>query len=217
MVTTIAGRTLEILKGVTQPIDIPTILISMPTQTKYRTVARALRRMRSRGVVSSKRNGGRYVFWSVTSSQPARMQVSKPSSKGSSGRMTMCRPDNMPTLCAAIDGEVDEFVDNKKAFSAHDITKSVRGKVLNGEVVIDTAETGVVHVSGRDVAKVDHELVKEVVHDLFQRGGMDGYDRVHNRTHWTYQEAQDIPKDDDIDAGDNGVSDGNNYDGSSTL
>ena len=128
----------------------------------------------------------------------------------------MCRPDNMPTLCKAIDDQVAVLINDEKEFSAFDVTKTLRDKVTT--LGIDTAETGTVHVSGMDVAKIDHELVKEVVHDLFQRGEMKDYDRSHNGSHWVYAKANDPVDDSDDDGGIPLVTDSDDsYDGSPTL
>ena len=138
----------------------------------------------------------------------------------------MCRPDNMPTLCSAIDKTVAVLVGTKTEFSAFDITKNLRSQVADGVDGIDTAETGTVYVGGKDVAKIDHEIVKEAVHDLFHRGEMSGYTRsmTPDGAHWVYAEAVDPPDiDDDDDSDDSDDADpvtgasGTSYDGSSTL
>lgn len=223
---TTASRALEVLQTKTFPVDVPTVMISMPNNTCQGTVSRALRRMRAKGIVSSKRNGGRWVFWSFNSSQPAKVQVSTPRAKGLAGRrLLVCRPDNMPTLCDAIDSTVKMLVGTKTEFSAFDVTKNLRDQVRDDAVSIDQNETGTVHVGDKDVVKIDHETIKEVVHDLFQRGEMTGYDRTHNGTHWVYAEAPDDPID-DSDDGDDDVSGtgvvppgnaGTSYDGKPTL
>lgn len=132
----------------------------------------------------------------------------------------MCRPDNMPTLCKEIENSVKVLVAAKAQFSAYDVTKDLRLKVANGGISIDTAETGTVHVGGEDVAKIDHEIVKEAVHDIFSSGEMgDEYGRSHNGNYWEYAEMPDDPPDDDDSDDDNAPSatDGDDYDGSSSL
>ena len=206
---------LSILKlNASTPLNIHAIMSSMPGDPCESTVSRGLRRMRSKGIVTSKRNGGRYVLWSFNSSQPAKVQVSNPGSKGSSrSGYIMCRPDNMPTLCKEIESTVKCFIDTKTKFSAYDVTKDLRSKVSDDAISIDVAETGTVHVGGKDVAKIDHEIVKEAVHDIFHSGEMVGYDRVHNGTHWEYSEAVDPVSVPDDDA----PADKDDYDGSPSL
>lgn len=145
----------------------------------------------------------------------------------------MCRPDNMPTLCKAIDDQVALFITNKTEFSAFDVTKALREKVAKSAIDqfdcgISELETGTVFVSGVSLAKIDHEIVKEAVHDLFQRGEMTGFDRDYNGTHWLYGEALDTPvvdDDSDVDSvapvgavpATPGTVSGAGYDGSSSL
>lgn len=132
----------------------------------------------------------------------------------------MCRPDNMPTLCKAIEDKVASFIADKKAFSAFDVTKALREDVDSRAAAIDDTETGTVYVSGNSVAKVDHEIVKEAVHDIFSSGEMgDEYGRSHNGNYWEYAEMPDDPPDDDDSDDDNAPSatDGDDYDGSSSL
>ena len=131
----------------------------------------------------------------------------------------MCRPDNMPTLCNEVETSVKALVAAKTKFSAYDVTKDLRSKVADGTVSIDITETGTVHVSGKDVAKIDHEVIKECVHDIFNSDEMDGYDRTHNGTHFEYHEKEEDEDDGDDDSTDDAPSttDGDDYDGSSSL
>jgi len=220
---TATARALEILQTKTLPVDLPTLMIGMPSNTYWSTVSRALRRMRSKGIVSSQRNGGRWVFWSFNSSQTAKVPLSKQQPKGAVRRNVMCRPDNMPTLCEAIDSTVKMLVGTKTEFSAFDITKDLRSQVSDGAVTIDTAETGTVHVGGKDVAKIDHEIIRDAVHDIFKRGEMSGYSRFFTGSHWTYSKAPDDPPppddsdDDSDDSDDDDGATGTAYDGSSSL
>ena len=127
----------------------------------------------------------------------------------------MCRPDNMPTLCKAVDEVVADFISKGEDFSAHDVTGKIRSTDYGWLVGIDSAETGTVHVDGADVAKIDHEIVKEAVHDLFQRDEMTGYGRAHSGGFWLYTKSVDVdPVDDDVvDDSSNGTP----YDGNSSL
>jgi hypothetical protein len=127
----------------------------------------------------------------------------------------MCRPDNMPTLCKEIETTVKCYVGTKTKFSAHDVTNDLRTRVADGSANVDTAETGTVHVGGKDVAKIDHEIVKEAVHDIFHSGEMEWYNRTHNGSHWEYSEAVDpVSVSDDDDPADAPKDD---YDGSPSL
>jgi hypothetical protein len=213
-------QALNILSAAVIPLTVDDIKKMLVTSPPRSTIARALRRYRAKGLVTSYRNGGRCVLWSVPSSQPAKVQVSNPSSKGSSGRTTMCRPDNMPTLCAAIDNTVADLVSNKTPFSAYEVTELIRQEANLKDTDIDPAETGTVYVGGSPVPKIDHKLVREVVHDLFQRGKMDGYTRTHQGSYWQYEVSPPggLPKaddDDGTDVPDSGLDDA--YDGSSVL
>lgn len=167
------------------------------------------------------------------------------------GLILMCAPTNKPTLIKAIgDLLVNEFVTCGKTFTAHDVTKRLRELVLkqakdiddqckatNTRIsyvpLVDSNETGVVHVQGLQVPKIDHEDVKNTVHDIFNAGGMPGIDRIHGGTHWEYDTVANIaarqpaslpqavvvsdpstaPGADPAVAG----TDGSSYDGSSTI
>ena len=145
----------------------------------------------------------------------------------------MCRPDNMPTLCKAIDDHVAKRIAAKEEFSAFDITKALREEVNGGSSTIDSSETDTVYVGGKSVAKIDHEIVKEAVHDLYKRDEMTGYDRSFNGSHFIYAESADEPiGDSDPDDSDSDPDDspdvnatvavppgasGTDYDGSSSL
>lgn len=130
----------------------------------------------------------------------------------------MCRPDNMPTLCKAIEERVAKFIAEKKKFSAWDVTTAIRGEVNRRVLDVDDSETGKVYVAGASVAKIDHEIVKECVHDIFHSGEMAGYDREFNGTYFEYVEKTADPVDDSSDTTpDDSGSDGDDYDGSSLL
>lgn len=109
----------------------------------------------------------------------------------------MCAPINKPSLIAAVgDLLVNEFVTSGKKFSAFDITKRLREKVLEQQQdldvkfrqnnirqtyvpIVDSSETGTVRVQGQEVPKIEHEDVKAIVHDIFNAGGMPNIGRVH--------------------------------------
>ncbi len=135
----------------------------------------------------------------------------------------MCRPDNMPTLCNEVEISVEALVMAKTKFSAYDVTKDLRSKVADGTVSIDITETGTVHVGGKDVAKIDHDIIKECVHDIFNSDEMDGYDRSHNGSYFEYHEKEEDEDGDEDDGDDDSTddapstTDGSDYDGSSAL
>ena len=119
-------------------------------------------------------------------------------SKGSPARTTtMCIDASKPTLNVAIEALVVMKAASTQPFSAHDITKSLREKVLLeaagslGGIYIDKDETGVVHVRDRaqtfEVPKIDHDYVRDVVHELFHQGKMPSYARHHTGKHWEYE------------------------------
>jgi hypothetical protein len=191
------------------------------------TIGRALRKMYSEGVVDRKpanyaQPTGRKL-WTIMPGAvlPIRASAKKkkalqPSSKGSSGRIpTMCLPANKPTLIAAIQGVVMANVDSQVKFTAHDITNQVRELVNQDHLKVDPAETDTVYVGGRNVPKIDHGDVKEIVHGLFNEGKMNGYDRSHTGQFWEYHPVaatQAVPPSPVTPS-----NDGSDYDGSSTI
>lgn len=122
----------------------------------------------------------------------------------------MCAPANKPSLIKAVgDLLVNEFVTSGKKFSAFDITKRLREIVLeqmqklNVQLqqgtrqtyvpIVDTTETGEVHVQGLKVAKIEHDDVKAIVHDIFNAGGMPNLGRVHaSGGFWEYDTQANI-------------------------
>lgn len=115
------------------------------------------------------------------------------SSKGSSGRTSsMCNVDpNKPIFNGAVRLTIAEFVQKKQGFSAYDITKALREKVLSADpvqnMIVDPKETGTVHVQGKAVPKIEHEAVREVVLECFTTNEMAGYDRIHNGRYFEYK------------------------------
>lgn len=221
-------RVLELLKQLSPNfLDIQAIMVRLSTDSKIHyqsTVERALRRMREKGKVQSQQDSKYGVKWAYGNSSTTNKSLRKHAKKVTFStplfvpHQIMCRPDNMPTLCQAIDRTVGMMVGTKTRFSAYDITKSIRSEISDGiDTGIDPTETGTVKVDGKDVPKIDHEVVKEAVHDIFHRGEMTGYDRTHNGQYWEYHEAIDDDSGDAIDDGSNGVPDGGSYDGTPTL
>ena len=101
---------------------------------------------------------------------------------------SMCLP-NKPTLVKAVTEVVNEKISKHSAFSAHDITKILRGKVAdpNNKVDIDIAETGNVFVKGVAVIRIAHEDVREVVNHLYNTSAMPGYTREFNGTYLEFK------------------------------
>ena len=130
--------------------------------------------------------------------------VSQPATYG--GLVLMCSPANKPSLIKAVgDLLVNEFVTNGKKFSAHDITNRLREMVLDEAkdsknqattpfpairppMLLDHNELGTVGVNGFRVAKIEHEDVKAIVHDIFNAGGMPNLSRRRDSTdqYWEY-------------------------------
>ncbi len=117
----------------------------------------------------------------------------------------MCAPANKPSLIKAVgDLLVDEFITSGKKFSAYDVTKKLREKVLeraneltspfcSKAQIVDANETGTVHVGGLQVPKIEHEDVKAIVHDIFNSGGMPTLDRVRTpEGFWEYDVKPDV-------------------------
>ncbi len=115
------------------------------------------------------------------------------------GITLMCAPTNKPSLIKAVgDLLVDEFITSGKKFSAYDVTKKLRERVLeraneltspfcSKAQIVDVNETGSVHVGGLQVPKIEHEDVKTIVHDIFNSGGMPNLDRIHTpEGFWEY-------------------------------
>jgi Fe2+ or Zn2+ uptake regulation protein len=117
------------------------------------------------------------------------------SSKGSSGRTSsMCNVDpSKPILNGAVRLTIAEFIQQKKAFSAYDITKALREKMLSTDpvqnTIVDPKETGTVYVQGKAVPKIEHEAVREVVLECFTANELTGYDRIHNGRYFEYKPA----------------------------
>ena len=112
----------------------------------------------------------------------------------------MCLPTK-PTLVKAVTDLVKEKVTSKATFSAHDITKELREKILvqakgldpttrqTYVPIVDPSEGLTVYVQGISVPKIEHEDVKEVMSHLFNTGEIDGYSRDFNGTFMEYSPA----------------------------
>lgn len=119
----------------------------------------------------------------------------------------MCSPADKPSLIKAVgDLLVNEFVTSGKKFSAHDITKRLRNIELDraknatrnmplpmpNSTPIDRLETGEVHVLGYKVPKIDHEDVRNIVHDIYSAGGMPNLGRIRTNGFWEYDSLGNI-------------------------
>jgi hypothetical protein len=160
---------------------------------------------------------------SVNGTPPAKIKIPT-GSKGSQGKQaTMCIDPSKTTLNAAIASVVSDLIITGKTFSAHEVTKDLRERVANGNIVIDTKETGVVHIQSGEVAKVEHDYIRDAVHELFHQGKMTGYVRNHNGNYWTYAPAPAASPDPDPTSTPSDPSTSTppaasgSYDGSSTL
>lgn len=134
------------------------------------------------------------------------VSVTQPAMYG--GLTLMCVPINKTSLIKAVgDLLVEEFVTSGKKFSAYDVTKKLREKVLerakelnspfcSKAQFVDVQETGTVHVQGLDVPKIEHDDVKSIVHEIFNAGGMPGLGRVHTKdasgNYWEYDTKANI-------------------------
>jgi hypothetical protein len=219
----LAGAPIRSWLTVAQIVDL------IPTAKKRdETVARALRKLFAEGEVDRQVVPGtpRFKQWMFTGSSTASPAPSAPTttlapqakgsrkrSKGSAGRQTMSN-----TFQTAVESVITEFVAAQKAFSAYDVTKELRTATNAGTIAVDKAETGVVHVNGAEVPKIEHEKVKALVHDLFDAGKMPSYDRANNGQFWTYTpSSQTSVADPGNGSGTPAPVNGGNYDGSSTL
>lgn len=113
----------------------------------------------------------------------------------------MCLPTNKPSLIKAVGNLlVNEFVTSGKMFTAHDVTKRLREHALNhfaakdqhALLFVDPKENGTVWVQGQQVARIEHEDVKAIVHELFNTGGMQGIDRINENGRWEYDTVANI-------------------------
>jgi hypothetical protein len=151
------------------------------------------------------------------------------SSKGSSGRTnSMCSVDpNKPIFNGAVRLTIAEFIQKQQGFSAYDITKALREKMLSTDptqnTIVDPKETGTVYVQGKAVPKIEHEAVREVVLECFTANELTGYDRIHNGRYFEYKPAAAAPSTPDPSTPPDPATpatpatSGSSYDGSPTL
>lgn len=163
------------------------------------TISRALRALHAKGLVTKTpqdpaRPTGTKLWMAVQPIQTNLPLTQAPtptmSSKGSSGKViSMCLPQNKPTLVTATIQTIEEMVVAKQPFSAHDVTKKLRDLVKDGKATVDHTETGTVHAYGKTIARIEHEDVRGIVHEYFLTGKMLGWTRVMDGDHWIYKEG----------------------------
>lgn len=164
------------------------------------TVSRALRRLFAKKCVTREFLPGKHSGTKLWSAIPNAVYTVKQrpakvaTPKKSSGKVTvMALPTNKPTLVTATLQAITVLMADKKTFSAHDVTKKLRDMVKDGSATVDHTETGVVHVGGKAVARIEHDEVRGLVHEYHAAGKMDGYDKVMNGDHWEYAVLQTLP------------------------
>lgn len=100
---------------------------------------------------------------------------------------------------------VGEFVQERRTFSAWDVTLELRNRANKGLISFsDTGQT--TDAGGSTVADVPHAVVRDEVHVLMQ--GEATYDRRSTGQYWSYEP---------VVAGAAGQVSGQTYDGSSSL
>lgn len=88
------------------------------------------------------------------------------------------------TLQDAILTQVQEFANDNKSFSIHDITTTLRRKTANGELEIPEVETS--HHSFK--FEIQHVKVKSIFENLWQTGGFDHVLTLNRQFNGTYFE-----------------------------
>jgi hypothetical protein len=227
-----AGQTRKLILKVLDPVklqtsqDINALLGNLKT---IASISSSLRRLTKRGLAdgyAAVRNGHKCNEWIITNlgiSERDGTSV-KPSSKGNSRRTNMCAPTTKPSLINEVTDLVMSFVQTNKTFSAHDITKEMRERVNKGATSINNQETGVVFVGGKNVPRIEHQDVRDIVAEIFQSGQMTNYGREMSGDHFEYGPVTAtnpltplVPPASSDPVGTPPVSSGGNYDGSSTL
>lgn len=159
------------------------ITTSLPQAAgRQSTVERALRSLREDGkaqaqpIVGSQR---KLWFGSVASNGAS---TGSPANASPNQKVQSMSP--LPTLTLAVEAITNEFVSAKRAFSAYNVTTELRERVSKKLVTIDPDETGLLFVDGPN--RIDHDVVKEIVHTLFIDHKLDGYTRQSNGSYWEY-------------------------------
>ena len=185
------------------------------------TIARALRHLQTQGKVIGKKIDGHKngrKKWRSSKYQTASVSTSPTNTVPQ--RVTKMAAPNKPTLVAAVESLLtNEFLATNKKFSAYDVTARLRELIdVNSQSLpaIDTNETGTVYVHGRRIPRVEHEDVRDTIHEFYQQGKMTGYFRIHNGQYFEYEFPTPAAPDPTSDPGTTGT-DGSSYDGSSTI
>ena len=174
-----------------------------PTPICGATVARAMRKLRAEGKVTAQRVPGSHppeMAW-IASSYAAHTGngIALPSLSMRTPSVPVQAPAATPTtstqpaptsnaaalsLQDAVEGVVADFVKDSKPFSAWDITQALRERVNSGLVTVAVADT--VHVNGKVVARIVHDDVKQMVHDMFAARQFPAYSSAWNGKYWEY-------------------------------
>lgn len=176
------------------------VLDYMVNKVVRSTVRRVLRRLHSLGVVDLEKSGrDKYgtkkwqfvdavvFFKAPTPPRVKKHKIVRTPAKSVPFTAVYANGDRDMDIKKAVQNIVAENIVANKIFTAHDVTTALRTKVNAGTVTVDPGTAGTVHVGGRDVPRIDHDEVKDHVHQEFLSGSMTGYDRVHNTDHFAYQ------------------------------
>jgi len=217
------------LNGTNGALSIEHLMEVVPKTTPRSTVGRALRALWAANQVVSNIIPGdpkRRKMWSAIgqpqtlispvpgvvqvtttgrtqSSQPNVSNTPKPLSKDTN---TLDDKEVFVDIPQAVEAVIKRFMTQKNAFSAHDVTKTLRKEVNSGRAKVDSV-SATCHVDGEAVQKIEHDEVRREVHRFYEAGNMPDYDRVDNGT---FQEFK--PK-----AAQAPAPASSPYDGSSTL
>ncbi len=101
-----------------------------------------------------------------------------------------------PTLETAILDIVNDLTSTRARFSAFEVTMRLR-MAVNGPFgpTIDTRETGTLTVLGKEVPRIEHRQIKELLFSLYRNNGMGQYTREHNGQYYEYVPANSSPLD----------------------
>lgn len=195
--------------------DIAALLEKQGYKRSRGSIRRGLRRMQVFGLADSRKAQDRYGSkeWSLTqrgvafaNNPPTQVKASTKNPRqhtkiGNFGNNTalggsaltpvpggtnMASNPSRPEFNKAVEDTVFEFTAAQKSFSAHEITQELRKKVDSGAVSINDPGQLTIHTKNGVFPNILHDDVKEVVHELFGRQLLVGYDRSNNGTFWTY-------------------------------
>lgn len=187
---TFKSQALDVLKAANKAMTYDEIAKLVPGSCGS-TIDRALRKLWQEGLVSKEpQNHAKpqhTKLWSFVSTPSTLSSVPTPTPQPKSKVITMCLPANKPTLVTATIQTIELMLFDETKFSAHDVTKRLRELVGSGIAKVDEIEVGTVHVSGKNVPRIDHEDVKGIVHEYFSTGKMSDWERTMVNDHWVYQ------------------------------